>query len=74
VEPESPVSDKAVADDVAIDDTMAEEAADEAEDASVEELAADLDARHAGWQYKIPGYKANLIARRWDDILKAQEE
>jgi hypothetical protein len=74
VEPESPVSDEAVADDVAIDDTMAEEAADEAEDASAEELAADLDARHAGWQYKIPGYKANLIARRWDDILKAQEE
>jgi hypothetical protein len=68
------VADEAVADDVAIDDTTGEEPAESSDDLSPEETAADLDARHAGWQYKVPGYKANLIARRWDDILKAPEE
>lgn len=26
-----------------------------------------------GWQYRIADYKANLLTRRWDDILKAED-
>ncbi len=29
--------------------------------------------RVRGWQYRIADYKANLLTRRWDDILKAEE-
>jgi hypothetical protein len=39
-----------------------------------EEEAGTINARLAGWQYRIPEYKANLLARRWDDILKAEGE
>ncbi|MEQ9561134.1 MAG: DUF4340 domain-containing protein [Woeseiaceae bacterium] len=69
-----PVAGEAIADNVAIDDTSGEEPAAAPDESSPEEIAADLNARRAGWQYKVPGYKANLIARRWDDILKAPEE
>ena len=41
---------------------------------TAEEEASTINARHAGWQYRVPEYKANLIARRWNDILKAQDE
>lgn len=27
----------------------------------------------SGWQYRIADYKANLLTRRWDDILKPEE-
>ena len=33
--------------------------------------AAAINERVAGWQYKIASYKANLLMRRWEDILKA---
>ena len=33
--------------------------------------AAEIGARVHGWQYRIADYKANLLTRRWDDILKA---
>ncbi len=29
--------------------------------------------RVRGWQYRIADYKANLLTRRWDDILQAEE-
>lgn len=38
------------------------------------ESVAALNARVAGWQFKIPQYKANQLTRRWDDILKAEDE
>ncbi len=38
-----------------------------------EELAA-VSERVAGWQFRIPQYKANQLTRRWDDILKAEDE
>lgn len=28
----------------------------------------------SGWLFKVADYKANLLARRWEDILKAEEE
>lgn len=62
-----------VADDVAIDDTTDEEPAEDADESSAAATAADINAQHAGWQYRIADYKANLVARRWDDILKAEE-
>jgi hypothetical protein len=82
--------DEAVADDVAIDgeapgaiqESTPEttlESARESSDAeepgdSAEEEAATINTRHAGWQYKVADYKANLLARRWDDILKAHDD
>ncbi len=33
-----------------------------------------LAARLGGWQFRIPQYKANQLTRRWDDILKAEDE
>lgn len=37
------------------------------------EEAAAFAARLHGWQYRIADYKANLLTRRWDDILKSQD-
>lgn len=59
--------------EVAIDDTSDEESAGESGEATAEKQAAEIDAQHDGWQYRLPGYKANLIARRWADILKAED-
>ena len=36
-------------------------------------LAAAINARVQGWQYKVPDFKKNQLTRRWDDILKAEE-
>lgn len=35
---------------------------------------ASIDARVAGWEYRIPEYKANQLTRRWDAILKAESD
>ncbi|MCP4489077.1 MAG: DUF4340 domain-containing protein [Gammaproteobacteria bacterium] len=40
-----------------------------AADADNEE-ASEITARVAGWEYRITDYKAGLLSRRWDDILK----
>jgi hypothetical protein len=55
--------------EIAIDDPSKDSAAS----ISAEEEAAAINAQHAGWQYRIPEYKANLLARRWKDILKEKE-
>jgi len=34
------------------------------------EEATELSSRIDGWQYKVADYKANLLTRRWEDILK----
>lgn len=55
-------------------DVPASSAAEEpADTVSAEEEANSINARHAGWQYRIPDYKANLLTRRWADVLKAAE-
>ncbi|HSD69744.1 MAG TPA: DUF4340 domain-containing protein, partial [Woeseiaceae bacterium] len=62
--------------EVAIDDTTdaaADDAADAADAPSTEEEANSINARHAGWQYRIPDYKSNLLGRRWADILQAED-
>jgi hypothetical protein len=70
-------SEEPVGDEDAVDETT-DESNDKSPVAeggqSAEEEASTINARHAGWQYRIPDYKANLIARRWSDILKAQDE
>jgi hypothetical protein len=38
------------------------------------EEATKLRSRIDGWQYKVADYKANLLTRRWEDILKPVEE
>lgn len=47
-------------------DTWIDVAAEPAED----ERAGLINDRVGGWQYKVESYKANLLMRRWDDILK----
>ena len=36
------------------------------------EEAAAIAARVEGWEFRIADYKANLLTRRWEDILKAE--
>jgi len=36
--------------------------------------AASLNERLSGWQFKVAGYKANLLKRRWEDILQPVDE
>lgn len=38
------------------------------------EEAAKINERVSGWQFRIADYKANLLVRRWEDILKAKPE
>jgi hypothetical protein len=45
--------------------------AESAEEDSSE--ADELNARLAGWEFRIADYKANLLTRRWEDILKPVE-
>lgn len=55
-------------------DAAADAAADDVEDAdepTAAEQAAQINALADGWQFRVPDYKANLLKRRWDDILKA---
>jgi hypothetical protein len=35
------------------------------------DLAAEINDRLSGWQYRLPDYKKNLLGRRWEDILKS---
>jgi hypothetical protein len=42
-------------------------------DEEIEAVAA-INARVAGWQFRIPQYKANQLTRRWEDILKPETE
>jgi hypothetical protein len=36
--------------------------------------ADELNTRLAGWQFKVADYKANLLTRRWEDILKPEAD
>lgn len=38
----------------------------------LQQQADALNARLAGWQFRVPDYKADLMQRRWADILKAE--
>lgn len=35
--------------------------------------AAEINARVAGWEYRIPEYKAGQLTRRWEDLLSEPE-
>ena len=82
---EEPAADEPVSEDVAVDQATEESSADSSDDLTnestaaqrgetVEEEAANINARHTGWQYQVPEYKGNLLARRWNDILKAEDD
>lgn len=83
-EPVAPAADGA--EDAATPSASDEPEVDEAEptggpDATAEEdagptpaeRAAAINARTKGWRYRIPGYKADQLTRRWEDILRAEE-
>jgi hypothetical protein len=38
------------------------------------EQAEAINARTAGWRYRIAGYKADPLTRRWEDLLKAEDD
>ena len=82
---EEPAADEPVSEDVAVDQATEESSADSSDDLTnestaaqrgetVEEEAANINARHTGWQYQVPEYKGHLLARRWNDILKAEDD
>ena len=37
------------------------------------ERADAINARVEGWEYRVPDYKAELLTKRWDDLLKPAE-
>ena len=41
-------------------------------DAAAAAQAHAINARLSGWQYQVPGYKKDPMARRWDDLLKGE--
>lgn len=47
------------------------EDAEEAPDPATE--AAEINARVAGWEYRIPQYKASQLTRHWEDLLSNPE-
>ena len=55
-------------------DAATENGPDEAAEISATEEAATINARLGNWQYRIADYKQDLLVRRWDDILKAEDE
>jgi len=56
------------------DDTwLAFEAAAGGEGPADAEKSEAINERTAGWQYKVPDYKKNLLTRRWDDMLRSAE-
>jgi len=63
---------------IVVDTTKSEEQnwiairAQAADEAAAE--ADEINARVAGWQYLIADYKANLLTRRWEEILRAADE
>ncbi len=70
---------KRVHNDVANDDTAAPPAAasatdkpgNDAEKESVQQEAARLKERVAGWVYELPDYKTRLLSKRLDDLVQA---
>ena len=70
---------KLVHDDVAKDEAAAQPAdasttdkpGNDAEKESVQQEAARLKARVAGWVYELPDYKTRLLSKRLDDLVQA---
>lgn len=65
-------ADEAAGEGEAPAETTDDGAATEAEDAETPDPAgeaAGINARVSGWEYRIPGYKASQLRRRWEDLL-----
>ncbi len=77
--PESPASaDEAggPTEEEATETAASEPGAGAAEDAGTPlpaEQAETINSRVAGWEYRIPQYKANQLTRRWEDLLADPE-
>ncbi len=59
--------------EIPADESGTEETAGEVTEEAAPADAADYD-RLLGWQFRIPDFKVNQLARRWEDILKAETE
>lgn len=55
-------------------DTMTVGSGDGDESSTSGERAATITARTQGWQFRLPDHKADLLARRWDDLLQPEDE
>lgn len=72
-EPEEPAGSEP--ETAAADETPDTDAAEEEAAAPTPAERADaINARTAGWRYRIAAYKADQLTRRWEDILKAESE
>lgn len=68
----APVPDEETPDDEAAAEDGADDTETEAEaEVTPEQRAAQINARVAGREFRIPQYKATQLTRRWDDILAA---
>ena len=70
---ESPASDGDVSGDESADSAAADggDAAPESgDDTEAAPDADEINARLAGWWYRLPTYKANSLGRRWSDLLE----
>ena len=54
------------------DEQAADESADDAVDPAAR--AAEINATAEGWLFRLPSYKADALARTWDDILAPLDE
>lgn len=48
--------------------------ADSGDDNDAAATAAALNDRLGGWQFRVAGYKLDQLSRRWEDLLKAEED
>jgi hypothetical protein len=63
----------AAAPEPGVEEPQTAAAPEQADERDPAEEAAAINARAAGWQYRIAEYKANQLKRLWEDLLKAEE-
>ncbi len=62
------------ADETAADVGQETEALGDDAGAGAAEALGTLNERTSGWQYKLPDFKTNQLTRRWEDILKTEDD
>ncbi len=52
----------------------ADQLPDASDNRNPDDEAATINARTSGWLYRVAKYKSDQLARRWEDLLKAESE
>lgn len=56
------------------DEAAGEDEVDGGDDNDPAATAVAINDRLGGWQFRVAGYKLDQLTRRWEDLLKAQED